>query len=270
MRILRLSTLLMTLALGVLALGYVNPSFAGKPVKCDPWPSCKDDSGGGGDPSDLTYTVDLVGPDPATPSFRGAFEFDGAGGSATLDRGALKITGAVTMTRPGDDIVDNEDCTVDGSLACVVWNDVFNLCRLLGPYDIKDGGGPDDDSMPTNLNTFTVLSGDWSVNQGGGRRWIGFGFTIDQSFSDLTDRNLSASLQLTSDCFDPVNNPSCDHEEDPPFLPTVAGGITYTAVTEARIHLRGKGGVTHNADCHADVDELILSGSTVVITATSQ
>jgi hypothetical protein len=77
----------------------------------------------------------------------------------------------------------------------MVWNDVFNLCGLLGPYN---GGGPDDGSGPTNLNTFTVLSGDWSVNQGGGRRWIGFGFAIDQSFSDATDRDLSASLQLTS------------------------------------------------------------------------
>jgi hypothetical protein len=226
---------------------------------------------GGGDPIGLTYTVDLVGPDPDYPNIRGAFEFDSAGGSATLDRGALKITGTVTMTRPGDAILNNEDCNDMNAdpLACEVWNDVFNLCGLLGPYNTEDEGGPDNDSGPTNLNTFTVLSGDWSVNQGGGRRWVGFGFTIDQSFSDATDRDLSASLQLTRDCEDPVNFPSCDHEDDLPLIPTVAGagGATHTDLIEARIHLRGKGGVTHNADCHADVDSLLLSGSTLVITA---
>ena len=205
MSILRLSTL--SLAIAVFALGY-NTSFADKPG-----------AGGhdhGADPGGFTYTIDLIGPS----SLRGAFEFDGTGGSATLDKGALKITGAVTMTRPGDATSQTDSCSIGDAdqLACMGWNDVFNLCGLLGPFD---GGGPDDTSGPTKLNTFTVLSGDWSINQGGGRRWIGFEFAIDQSFSDATDRDLSASLQLTSPCIvDPENNPAC--QSDPPLIPAEA------------------------------------------------
>ena len=254
MNILRLSTLSLTLIVAVFAFGQTNPAFADKPG-----------DGGhnhGDDPSGLTYTIDLIGPD----GVRGAFEFDGAGGSATLDRGALKITGAVTMTRPGDATSQTDSCSIADAdqLACMGWNDVFNLCGLLGTFD---GGGPDDGSGPTNLNTFTVLSGDWSINQGGGRRWIGFGFAIDQSFSDATDRDLSASLQLTSPCSDPEEFPSCDSENDPPLIPTVSGEATYTDLNEARVHLRGKGGVTHQAECHADDDLLSTSFSTLVITA---
>ena len=54
MNILRLSTLSLTLAIAVFALGYVNPSFAGKPDKCPDHPSCKD----GGD---AKYSVAISG-----------------------------------------------------------------------------------------------------------------------------------------------------------------------------------------------------------------
>ncbi len=43
---LRLSTLTLSLAIAVFALGYVNPAFAAKPDRCPDHPSCKD---GGGD-----------------------------------------------------------------------------------------------------------------------------------------------------------------------------------------------------------------------------
>ena len=59
MNILRLSTLSLTLAIAVITLGYVNPSFAGKPGACNsdpPHPSCKDDP-----VSSITYRVALEG-----------------------------------------------------------------------------------------------------------------------------------------------------------------------------------------------------------------
>ena len=52
MNISRVATFSLTLAVAVFALGYVNPSLAGKPDGCKtdpPHPSCKDDGGGGGD-----------------------------------------------------------------------------------------------------------------------------------------------------------------------------------------------------------------------------
>lgn len=260
MIILRLSTFSLIMAIAVITIALPATPALANPADakgCHTHKEC--DSGG--DPGGLTYTIDLIGPYPANPSIRGAFEFDDAARSATLDRGALKITGAVTMKRPS--IVDCVNGNEDQRAACTVWNDVFNLCGLLGPWNGMDA---DDGSTPTNLYTFTVLSGDWSVNQGGGRRWIGFEFTIAPSFSsDEIDRDLSASLQLTSPCLvDPVNNPSC--ENDPPLIPA-SGETTETLLQEARIHLRGKGGVTHKADCHADNDSLSTSFSTLVITA---
>ncbi len=66
MNILRLSTLSLSLAIAIFALGYVNPSFAAPPDKpCSPWPSCKDDGGGGGGGDDATYNVVIVGDDLA-------------------------------------------------------------------------------------------------------------------------------------------------------------------------------------------------------------
>ena len=64
---------------------------------------------------------------------------------------------------------------------------------------------------------------------------------------------------------DPENNPSCNL--DPLLIPTVVGESSSTELYEARIHLRGKGGVTHNAVCHADDDLLSPSFSIMVITA---
>ncbi len=274
MDISRLSTLSLTLAVAVFALGYANPSFAGKPgANCDPTmgdvhPSCKVEDNGG-----LTYSVDLRG---TTANFntRGAFEFDPADAasavSATLDSKGLALTGAasVTMQRAGS-IADCTGGLGDDVSACIIWNDVWNLCGLLGPWN---GSSADDGSGPTKLDQFTVDSGDWSVWQGGGRRSISFGFTIPPAQSNGTDRDLSASLTLSSACSHPDTHPSCDHPDDGSLFPTEAGSVNATKliVDRARTHLRGKAGVTHQAFCHADDDDLVSGGSgqsTVVITA---
>ncbi len=59
MNILRLSTLSLTVAIAVITLGNLNPSFAAKPGACNevpPNPSCKDDP-----VSSITYKVALEG-----------------------------------------------------------------------------------------------------------------------------------------------------------------------------------------------------------------
>lgn len=267
MSILRFSTLSLTLAIVIFSLGYVDSSIAAPPEPCvpdDDRKRCKPKPGD--DPSGVTYTVDLVGPDFANADVRGAFEFDDAGEpspvSATLDKGGLKGAGSFAMTRPGG----VSDCSGDDQNACMVWNDVFNLCGLLGPYS---GGELDDMTGPTLLETFAVEPGGWEVAKGGGRIWLSLGFTIvsplDPDDPLFTDR-LSVSLQLTGPCIDPVGDSPCEQDL---LIPTATGaaGATKNDLTDARIHLRGKGGVTHNAECHADNDVLYPYGSTLVITA---
>ena len=265
MNILRLSTLSLTLAITVITLGYANPSFADNPKtgECNPG-HC--DHGGEDPPSGLTYTVDLRG---TTVNFvtRGAFEFDPANASsavsATLNSKGLDLTGAgpVTMKRAGS-IANCAGGDADDVSACIIWNDVFNLCGLLGPWN---GSSSDDTSGPTKLDQFTVDSGDWSVSQGGGRRWIFFGFTIPPAQSNGTDRDLSAALRLSSACSHPDTHPSCDHDDDAPLFPTEAGSdkATKLIVDHASVHLRGHAGVTHKAFCHADTGSLVINGSTL-------
>lgn len=251
MNILRLSTFSLVLALAVVTLGYVGSASA-DPKPCepgDPRGFCQSDPG-----STFDYTVDLVGPDLLTPSVRGTFEFSGGAARAILESKGRTLTGDedVTMARAGA----NADCNAMGdpdTSACMAWNSVFNLCGLLGP---------DSDPSTTNVDQFTVQRRDWSVSKGGGRRWISFGFTIDASDSPVTERDLSASLQLISPCSDPVNDPSCEND---PLIPTTATTIE-TLITHYSIHLRGKGGVTHQARCHAGDGPLGI-GSYLVITA---
>ncbi len=274
MKILRLSTVALTIVLftmGDLILP-VNTALAhckGKHARDPGMPDCLLPHGGGGEePGDgLIYTVDLRGnADNGNPyGDQGAFEFDMAlmssPKSAILDKGGLKGTQPFTITRPGDS--DAND----------VWNDVFNLCGLLGPYNSADPD-PDDGSAPTNVDTFDVDAGDWNVAKGGGIVRLSLGFTIDAVFSGPAgnDRDLSASLQLTGPC----ESPGCDSPNDK-LIPTMSGEIIEKNVIEASIHLRGRGGVTHRAVCHADDDFLEGvddgmppardSGSTLVITA---
>ena len=64
MNILRLSTLTLTLAIAAFSLGYVNPSFAGKPVDGE-----HDHGGGSTGGDDATYSVEIVGDNLAGDSF---------------------------------------------------------------------------------------------------------------------------------------------------------------------------------------------------------
>ncbi len=257
MNILRLSRLSLALAIAVITFGYVNSASAHKTGE-------QHNHGGGGDANSLTYTVDLRG---TSVSFdhRGAFEFEPADATsqrpATLDKGSLTGAGLdVVLKRAFGDVMCSGPMA-DEMGACSVWNDLFNLCGLLGPWGEV---GPDESPPPsTNLDQFTVKSGDWSVRKGGGRFWIGFEFTIPAIVSPETDRDLSASLQLTGVCVDAEADPSCP---DHPLIPTEPG-TTSNILTHAEVHLRGKGGVTHRAVCHADDDPLGMNESTLVITA---
>lgn len=110
----RLSTLSLTLAIGVMTLGYVSPSFT-KPA-CPGHPSCKDDGGAGG----ITYTAEL----------RGAFVF-----------GPLNVAleGQDERLKNGDDVTIVRPAT---GAELTAWNLVFNVCGLLDPVsDFTASGG---------------------------------------------------------------------------------------------------------------------------------
>jgi len=118
MNILRLSTVSLTLAIAVFALGYANPSFAA-PKNCvddDPRPSCPKD-----DPE----------PDPPTPSvtytaqLTGVFATDPVNVSPNGKENTLfpDFAGDLKFVRS----------LVDASPAQIAWDLVFNDCAILGP-----------------------------------------------------------------------------------------------------------------------------------------
>ncbi len=153
MKILRLSTLSLTLAVAVFALGY-NPSFADQPRCGD---NADQHCNHGDDPGGLTYTVDLNGPDRFDLTIRGAFEFNPAGmasaKNAILEKGALNGVQGVDMSRPGNTV----DCTsvISEEGACRRWEDVFRLCDLLGTPNR---------TMISTVAGFSVSAGDWQVS----------------------------------------------------------------------------------------------------------
>jgi hypothetical protein len=143
MKISRVITLSLGLAIVVFALGYANPAFAGKSDKtCPGHPSCKDDDGGG-DPTPIVYTVKLSG------AF--AFERDMILNSKANQ---LKSDSPVEIDRPLD---------TDRFLA--VWNDVFKECPhfFVGP-------------TPVEVPGFTAPDGrkGWRIDKAGGVR-VNFG-----------------------------------------------------------------------------------------------
>ena len=124
----------------------------------------------------------------------------------------------------------------------------FDLCGLLGPSDAVD------------VPEFTASAGrkGWAVVRVGETVGVdvsvGFRFPLD---SPLSDDPLSVSLQLHGDCSE------CG-------LIPVDGDPKEILLTRYSIHLRGKGGVTHNVACHAADDVDFPGGaSTLVITATA-
>ena len=187
---------------------------------------------------------------------RGAFEFQPADGhsavSATVESKGrvLKGDAAVTMKRASTDPTCMSGAA-DVQSACIVWNHVFDVCDLLAEV-----------GMPTLVTDFTVEIGDWSVSNSSERQFISFGFEIAASVSPPSSRPLSAFLELSRPC---ANVAEC--RSNVPTVATPEGGLSFL-MTDARIHLRGKKGVTSQAECHGDTDSLAASGgSTLVITA---
>ncbi len=227
MNILRLSTLSLTLAVAVFALGYTNPAFADKP------------SGGNhnhdGDPGFPTgMTVQLIG---------GAFVFDEGEVGVTPDS-EFKLSGNVdvNMTRPGFDP------------ALGSWNNVFDLCGLLGPTGAEVVPG------------FPVSAGrkGWTVQKVLEEVWVQLRFPLDSPLAPsdplFTDR-LTAGMQLKGACPPPACSLIPDNIED------VMGSNESTLtipLTDYAIHLRGKGGVTHEALCHAGSDPIGVTTNLVI------
>jgi len=161
----------------------------------------------------------------------------------------LKGDADVIMRRPGDGTFGNENCTSADAdqLACIVWNAVFDVCDLLAEV-----------GMPTLVTQFTVEIGDWSVTNSSEKQWISFGFEIAAINSPPSSRPLSAFLQLSKDC-----GPVADCRSN---VPTEAGEYPFL-MTDYSIHLTGKKGVTHQAECHSGAGSLSANGSLLVITA---
>ena len=215
MNILRLSTLSLTLAIVVFALGY-NPSFADKPDPIDGHNHANEPI------VTIDYTVELSD---------GAFGFHHGAVDVTPES-EFKLSGdqPVHLIRPGGaNIHDHLVCATDPLTdpLCMVWNGVFDLCGLLGPTGMED------------VPEFTVSAGrkGWALEKVVDEVWVSFGFPLD---SPLSSDPLSVGLRLSGACLDL----ECG------LIPAVNTSKTIT-LTDYSIHLKGKRGVTHNAACHA-------------------
>ena len=133
MNISRVTTISLALAVAVFALGYVNPSLAGKPgANCDPdkgdvHPSCKDDSDSG-DGDDATYRVVIVGDvgggSTTTP-------WSSGGGKKTIS-GRQHNAGVLTDLNPFfQTVADEEGLPFDADKA--------TACFGAGPHTIEAG-----------------------------------------------------------------------------------------------------------------------------------
>ncbi len=161
MKISRLSSLTLTLAVAAFALGHANPAFAGNDKNCDPpdlHPSCKDNGdGGGGDGGDggIEYTAVLTG----------AFAFDTENNpvivTANKQGNVLKGAKEVTLSRPYDPA--DPDDPVDPSLLLLrqmIWDSVFEECyNFFGPTSV-------------NVSGFKAPAGKkgWTIEKAGGVR----------------------------------------------------------------------------------------------------
>ena len=190
MNTLRLSTLLLSLAIAVVTLGYATSAFAGKKCDEDPdHPSCKDDSA-----SSITYTVELMGR---------AFHFGPPVNVTPNEKeNALFPDTDVTFSRPGPLAVDDA--------ARAAWDAVFASCEnFFGPTPIRPVG-----PTPIVVSGFTVPAGDWRINRGGGVRLVMPDIPFDFSgIYNPDDPDFKVTLQLIGDEF--FDDPDASWLPDP-------------------------------------------------------
>lgn len=242
MNISRLTALSLGLAIAVFSLAFANPSSA-KGNECDPGdtrPKCFHDDD---DSTGITYAVELI---------EGAFIVVPAQPVTLEADNWLKGDQEFTVTRPGLPT----PCSVlaasgdDAAEACETWSQVFDVCGL---YDINAGADP------YGPDAFVVEAGrkGWEVN-----KWVGgvqFVFRTSIS-SPISSDDLNVQLRLESDCsYDSADSkPLCE-----PFLP-VSPTVDNTLATREHdlttynSQARGKGGVTHQAPCHATEGDLVF------------
>ena len=120
MNILRLSTLSLTLAIAAFSLGYVNPSFAGKP---DSGGNHNHGGGSTGD-DDATYEVFIDG-DRLTGISLQAFPWSGGGGNKTIS-GRQHNAGVLTNLNIFSELVGGPFTEIQGA-ACFPPNTDFPL-----------------------------------------------------------------------------------------------------------------------------------------------
>ena len=238
MRILRLPTLSLTLAVAVIAFGY-NPSFADKP-----------------DCGRHNHSNDPVFPTGMTVQF--------SGGAFVSVNPALGVTAEAEVTLGGDEPLHMirpggtdpmnvcAGTATDINALCLAWNSVFDLCGLLGPTGMEV------------LPEFTAQDGrkGWTVEKVLEEVWVPLQFSLvsplDPSDPLFTDR-LSVGMQLRGDC------PPLGCSLIPDDINDGSGKSTLTIVLDRyAIHLRGKGGVTHEALCHAGSGPLGVATDLVI------
>jgi hypothetical protein len=232
MNISRLSTLSLTLALAIFALGYVNPaSAAPKPKECPAHPSCPDEEPPEPEPT-VTYTAEL----------KGAFAFGPLG---------------VTLEGQDERLISSDDLEISIPYAgtggeLTAWNLVFNVCGLLDP-----------------VPEFTAPAGKkgWRISRPGGV-YVLFRNVGPLPSASLGD--LEISLQLIGDCAYSGGTSYC--EPFPPEPGDNFGhglGISWIPLSSFQIHATGEKGITHSIEgCHSE-SAVLLDGSTLVITATA-
>ena len=216
MNILRLSTLSLTLAMAVFGFGYTNTAFADKP-------------GGGGHNHD-----------DDEPGFPTGLTVQFSGGAFVSVNPSLGVTAEAEVKLGGDEPLRMIRPGFDPALQS--WNNVFDLCGLLGQSGMVE------------VAEFTAPDGrkGWTVEKVLEEVWVPLQFPLDSPLvpSDplFTDR-LTAGMQLKGAC----PPPACSLIPDDIEEVMNSGESTLTIVLDRyAIHLRGKGGVTHEAICHAD------------------
>ena len=204
MNILRLSTLSLTLAIAVFALGYVNPSFAGKPGACNiepPHPSCKDDP-----VSSIKYKVAL----------EGAFLIPERDATLESRDQVLRSGDPVTIVRPDDPVFPVSENPLQ-----TTWDNVFAFCGLLN-------GTP----TVADFTASSVKKG-WTIGRPGG---VQIRFRNIGTFSSTVGL-LDLTLSLIGDCEYSGGTAVCD-----PF-PPAAGNTSRIPLTDYLVHAGGQPGI---------------------------